>query len=132
VEDIAGFLEQPDYVVLTLPDTPQTTNFIDLDVLKMMKPSAVLMNVGRGSIINEVDLVCALREGVIGGAVLDVFTNEPLAQDSPLWRLPNVYITPHISAISFPEDIVEIFVGNYQRFLQKQRLRHVIDFDLGY
>lgn len=131
-DDLAGFLESPDYVVLTLPDTPRTKHFINADVLKMMKPSAVLMNVGRGKLINEVDLVAALREGVIGGAVLDVFENEPLNRDNPLWQLPNVFVTPHNAATTFPEDIVEIFVENYDRFLRQETLRHVVDFDLGY
>ena len=66
----------------------------------------------------------ALREGVIGGAVLDVFEREPLAQDSPLWQLPNVYVTPHNAANSFPEDIAAIFVENYQRFLSQEPLLH--------
>ena len=132
VDDLGGFFKTPDYVVLTLPDTPETRHFINADVLKMMKSSAVLMNVGRGSIINEDDLVCALRDGVIGGAVLDVFANEPLAQDSPFWHLPNVYVTPHNAATSFPEDIVGIFVGNYRRFLRQEPLLHVVDFELGY
>jgi len=130
--DFAVFFKALDYVVLTLPDTPNTKHFINADVLKMMKPSVVLMNVGRGSIINEDDLVDALRDGVIGGAVLDVFADEPLAQDSPLWQLPNVYITPHNAATSFPEDIVGIFVENYQRFMRKEPMCHIIDFDLGY
>ncbi len=131
-DDLAGFLEKPDYVVVTLPDTPQTKHFIDADVLKMMKPSTVLMNVGRGGIINEADLVAALQAGIIGGAVLDVFASEPLASDSPLWHLPNVYVTPHNAATSFPEDIVGVFVDNYQRFMAKQPLLHVVNFDLGY
>jgi phosphoglycerate dehydrogenase-like enzyme len=131
-DDLAEFFEEPDYVVLTLPDTPQTRHFINADVLKMMKSSAVLMNVGRGSTINEADLVNALRQGIIGGAVLDVFETEPLGQDNPLWQLPGVYVTPHNAATSFPEEIAGIFVDNYQRFLQKKALRHVIDFDLGY
>jgi len=131
-DDLAGFFATPDYVVLTLPDTPKTKNFINSDVLKMMKPSAVLMNVGRGSIVDEDDLVSALRGGIIGGAVLDVFTDEPLARESPLWLLPNVYVTPHNAATSFPEDIVEIFVENYRRFMRKEPMLHVIDFDLGY
>jgi len=91
-----------------------------------------LMNVGRGKLINEVDLVAALREGVIGGAVLDVFAYEPLNQDNPLWQLPDVFVTPHNAATTFPEDIVEIFVENYGRFLRQEILRHVVDFDLGY
>jgi phosphoglycerate dehydrogenase-like enzyme len=130
--DLAGFFKEPDYIVLTLPDTPQTKHFINTYNLKLMKSSAVLINVGRGCIINEADLVTALREGVIGGAVLDVFENEPLAQDSSLWQLPNVFITPHTAAMSFPEDIVRIFVENYKRFIQEQPLSHIIDFDLGY
>jgi len=132
LDDLSGFFREPDYIVLTLPDTPQTKHFINADNLCLMKPSTVLMNVGRGSIINEADLVCALHEGVIGGAVLDVFENEPLAQDSPLWQLPNVFITPHTAAMSFAEDIVRIFVENYKRFIQEQSLSHIIDFDLGY
>jgi phosphoglycerate dehydrogenase-like enzyme len=131
-DDLSVFLEAPDYVVLTLPDTRQTRHFINADVLKMMKPSTVLMNVGRGSTINEVDLVDALRDGVIGGAVLDVFESEPLAGDNPLWQLPNAYVTPHNAATSFPEDVVEIFIENYHLFLQQETLLHVVDFDLGY
>jgi phosphoglycerate dehydrogenase-like enzyme len=131
-DDLAGFLQEPDYIVLTLPDTPQTKNLINADVLKMMKSSAVLINVGRGNIINEADLVDALLEGSIGGAVLDVFASEPLAADSPFWRLSNVYVTPHNAAISFPEGVVEVFIDNYQRFIQNRNLCHIIDFELGY
>lgn len=131
-DDLAGFFEEPDYVVLTLPDTPRSRRFINADTIRMMKPSTVLMNVGRGSLIDEVDLVSALRENVIGGAVLDVFASEPLSQDSPLWHLPNVYVTPHNAATSFPADIVGIFIDNYDRFLRQEALQHVVDFDLGY
>ena len=132
VDDIAGFLKEPDYLVLTLPDTPGTRYFIGADELEMMKSSAVLMNVGRGSILNEKDLAEAVRDGVIGGAVLDVFAIEPLPVDSPLWQLPGVYVTPHNAAISFTEDIVGVFVDNYQRFLQQGNLEYVVNFDLGY
>jgi phosphoglycerate dehydrogenase-like enzyme len=131
-DDLAAFLGPLDYVVFTLPDTPQTRHFVNADVLEMMKPSAVLMNVGRGSLIDEDDLIHALGEGVIGGAVLDVFTCEPLADDSPLWQLSNVYLTPHNAAVSFPEDIAGIFIENYRRFLQQQPLLHVVNFELGY
>lgn len=132
VDELGAFLKEPDYVVLTLPATPQTNGFINADTLKMMKPSAVLINVGRGNSINEADLVCALNEAVIAGAVLDVFENEPLALESPLWQMPNVYITPHMAATSFPENIAEIFIENYRRFRRKESLLHVVDFELGY
>jgi len=118
--------------VLTLPDTPGTMHFINADILSLMKPSAVLMNIGRGTIINEPDLIDALRDGKIGGAVLDVFTKEPLPRDNPLWRMPNVYVTPHKAAASFAEDIVGIFVENYRRFILREPLQYVVDFDLGY
>jgi phosphoglycerate dehydrogenase-like enzyme len=132
VDRLGDFLKEPDYVVLTLPATRETNCLVNSDALKMMKPTAVLMNVGRGNSIDESDLVVALTRGEIGGAVLDVFENEPLAKESPLWGLPNVFITPHMAATSFPEDIADIFIGNYHRFLRKEPLQHVIDFELGY
>ena len=92
VDEIAAFLKAPDYVVITLPATPQTNQLINSDTLRMMKPKSVLMNIGRGNSVNEVDLVSALEDGVIGGAVLDVFEHEPLPPESPLWQMPNVYI----------------------------------------
>ena len=131
-DGMADFLETLDYVVLTLPATLETRHLVDARVLSMMKPSSILFNVGRGNSINEDDLVDALREGIIGGAVLDVFEKEPLQQDSPLWQLPNVFVTPHTSANSFPEDLAGIFIENYQRFLRKEPLLHVVDFELGY
>lgn len=127
-----AFFRQCDYIILTLPDTPETRHFINAEKLNLMKPSAVLMNVGRGGILNEDHLIDALREGLIAGAVLDVFEQEPLPKDSPLWALPNVYITPHNAATSFPADIAAIFTENYLRFIQANALRHVIDFEAGY
>lgn len=132
VDAMAEFLAEPDYVVITLPETPRTSDFINADVFRMMKPSAVLINVGRGGVINEKDLIEALQTGAIGGAVLDVFNTEPLTDDSPLWTMSNVHITPHNAAVSFPEDVVKIFAQNYRRFVRREPLLHVIDFDRGY
>ncbi len=129
---MADFLAEPDYVVITLPDTPQTRHCINAEVLGMMKPVAVLINVGRGSVVNENDLIVALRQNTIGGAVLDVFECEPLSADNPLWHLPNVYITPHTAAVSLPEVVVKKFVANYHRFLRQEPLLDVIDFVHGY
>ena len=129
---IADFLAEPDYVVITLPDTPQTRHCINAEVLGMMKPAAVLINVGRGSVVNENDLIVALRQHTIGGAVLDVFATEPLPADNPLWHLPNVYVTPHAAAVSLPEAVVKKFDANYQRFLRNEPLLDVIDFARGY
>ncbi len=131
-ENLAEFLAEPDYLVLTLPDTEKTRHFINSGSLAMMKSSAVLINVGRGSIINENDLISALQQKQIGAAVLDVFETEPLSQNSPLWDLPNVYVTPHIAAASFPQDVVDIFIENYGRFTRGEPLLHRIDFERGY
>jgi len=126
------FLGSLDFLVLTLPRTPDTTHFINARTLAMMKPSAVLINVGRGNAIAEADLARALKTGVIGGAVLDVFTEEPLPPTSPLWNLPNTIITPHNAAVSFPEDIIPIFLENYRRFQKGEPLKYLIDFERGY
>lgn len=131
-ERIAEFLREPDYLVMSLPETPETKGLINTDTLGMMKPSAVLINVGRGSAIVEDDLVDALEQGHIGGAVLDVFEQEPLDKESPLWALPNVFVTAHQAALSFPGDISAIFVENYRRFMNGEPLLHAVDFALGY
>jgi len=129
---ISEFLQDPDYLVLSLPETHYTRGFIDAEKLRMMKSSAVLINVGRGSAVVEDDLVDALRDGRIGGAVLDVFEHEPLDAESPLWGLPNVFVTAHHAALSFPEDIGAIFTENYSRFIDQEPLLHVVDFATGY
>jgi phosphoglycerate dehydrogenase-like enzyme len=131
-DQIAEFLQEPDYVVMSLPQTPETKGFINVETLRMMKPSAVLMNVGRGSAIVEDDLVEALRNGLIGGAVLDVFEQEPLDKESPFWALPNVFVTAHQAALSFPEDISAIFLENYHRFTSQEPLNYEVDFSAGY
>ena len=128
-EEFLGIL---DYLVLVLPHTVETTGLINSETLKQMKTSAVLINIGRGNVIVEPDLVRALKDRAIRAAVLDVFREEPLAADSALWALPNAFITPHNSAVSFPPDIVQIFYDNYQRFLEKRTLQYVIDFKKGY
>jgi len=126
------FLAGPDYVVITLPSTPETFHLFDLDAFLAMKDSAVLINVGRGDIVSEPDLARALEEGAIRGAVLDVFEEEPLPEKSPLWTMPEVLITPHNAALSFPEDIVGIFAENYKRFLKGEPFINTIDFKKGY
>ena len=130
--DFKEFLSNPDYIVIILPITPDTLHLIDYDTIKVMKSSAVLINVGRGSVVSESALVRALEEKLIRGAVLDVFEEEPLPEESRLWVLPNVLITPHNSGLSFPEDIVKIFAENYRRFVDNKPLKYMVDFDRGY
>ena len=130
--DFQEFLAKPDYIVITLPNTSKTFHLFDYDAFLTMKSSAVLINVGRGSIVDENSLVRALEEKLIGGAILDVFKKEPLPEESPLWSLPNVIITPHNSATSFPKDIIKIFTENYRRFVEKKPFQHVIELSRGY
>ena len=126
------FLAHPDYIVATLPHTPESFHLFDYCSFQAMKRSAVLINVGRGPVVSESALVHALEEKLIRGAVLDVFEEKPLPEDSNLWGLPNVFITPHNSAYSFPEDIVDIFSENYRLFVDGKPLKYVVDFDRGY
>ncbi len=130
--DFQEFLVKPDYIVITLPNTSKTFHLFDNNAFLTMKNSAVLINVGRGSVVNENSLVQALEEKLIGGAILDVFEKEPLPEESPLWSMPNVIITPHNSAVSFPKDIIKIYTENYHRFVEKKPLQHVIEFSRGY
>ncbi len=127
-------LEQSDYIVLALPGTKITPGIITEQSLKRMKPDAFLVNIGRGSLVDQDALIKALKEGWIGGAGLDVTSPEPLPQDSPLWELKNVIITPHASGSSPTNDFrrMGIFLRNLEHYLAEQRLENLVDFEEGY
>jgi phosphoglycerate dehydrogenase-like enzyme len=131
-EGFEDFLASPEYVVIALPETPATRHLFNEHTLALLNKEAILINIGRGSVVSESALIEALHNNRIRGAVLDVFEEEPLPEDSPLWAFPNVLITPHISAVSFPQDIVQIFAENYRRFVADEPLRYIIDFTIGY
>ncbi len=131
-DEFKEFLAPLDYLVIVLPKTERTTGIINSETLSFMKSDSVIINVGRGNAIIEKDLEEALEKNRIKGAVLDVFNKEPLPQDSKFWLMPDVYITPHISAYSFPEDIIKIFADNYKRFCNKEPLKYLINFERGY
>ncbi|MCB1856950.1 MAG: D-2-hydroxyacid dehydrogenase [Gammaproteobacteria bacterium] len=130
--ELGDFLAELDYLVLALPDTPDTRHIIDRGALERMKASAVIINVGRGSSIVETDLSWALQQRRLAGAVLDVFAHEPLPAASPLWDMPGCIVTPHISALSFPADIVALFARNYRRFITGRPLEYRVNFERGY
>ena len=130
--ETGDFLPALDYLVLVLPNTDRTRHFIDDYALRLMKASAVLINVGRGATVDEPALIDALKHNRLKGAVLDVFDNEPLPPESPLWSLPNVLISPHNAAYSFPRQIAAIFCENYERFLAQKPLLYVVDIERGY
>jgi len=129
---LAEFLAGPDYVVCVLPDTPATRHLLNEDAFRCMRPECYLVNVGRGSLIDEAALLEALRRGDLAGAVLDVFGQEPLPPGSPLWQAPGLTVTAHVAAKSMPQEIARIFIGNYSRFLAGEALQHPIDFERGY
>lgn len=133
-DSVPAILAQSDYVVIAVPSTPATRGMIGARQIAAMKPNAVLINVARGDVIDQDALIGALRAGSIRGAGLDVFTPEPLPQDSELWRLDNVLILPHISATSprFWEREADLIVDNIGRYLRGERLRNTVDKKKGY
>lgn len=127
-------LRESDYVAAILPLTPQTRGLIDARALRLMKRTAVLINVGRGAVVQEAALIAALRAGTIAGAGLDVFEREPLPADSPLYDMENVVITPHVSGASptYFDRATPFFCENLRRYLAGQPMANVVDPARGY
>ncbi len=125
-------LAESDVVVLTLPDTEQTRGLFDQQTLEMIKPGGVLINVGRGTVVDHEALVSSLDDGHLRRAVLDVFPQEPLPEDSPLWHHPCITITPHVAAPSHPADILSLFRTNLERFERHEPLLYTVNLEQGY
>jgi len=128
-ERLPEMLSQCDFVVITVPLTPQTRKLIGEAELRAMPSHACLINVARGEVVDEPTLIRALQEGWIAGAVLDVFEEEPLSADSPLWNMDNVLITPHIAGATFRYDdrAVALFAENLRRYLAGEPLLNVVN-----
>lgn len=129
LEDLDSLLARSDYVVICAPLNAQSHRLVGPREFALMKESSWLLNVGRGAIVDESALAEALRDGVIKGAALDVFEKEPLPADSPLWAMPNVYITPHNSGSSpFALDrAVEVFARNLECFARGEPMPNEVD-----
>jgi phosphoglycerate dehydrogenase-like enzyme len=127
-------LAQSDYVVVIAPYTPDTDTLLNEKAISHMRRGAVLINVSRGSLVDEEALLQALKQGHLAGAALDVFRHEPLPPDSPFWELPNVLITPHSmsTAIGENELLVDLFCDNLRRYLDGRPLRNLVDKQRGY
>ncbi|XP_064116743.1 glyoxylate/hydroxypyruvate reductase A-like isoform X2 [Macrobrachium nipponense] len=130
--ELSAFLRECDYIVNIMPSTPVTREMLGGEVLKNAKEGAVFINIGRGDVISENDIINSLDAGWISAAILDVFDKEPLRAESPLWKHPKVFITPHVAAVSRPEDVVRTFVFNYKRYIQGLPVMYLIDWDIGY
>jgi phosphoglycerate dehydrogenase-like enzyme len=131
---LPSLLERSDYVVVATPLTPETHHLLGRKELGHMRPSAVLINVGRGAVVDEKELVAALQEKRIKGAALDVFEEEPLPAESPLWGLESVLLSPHCAdqTITWLEDASRAFLLNLERFRRGESLRSVVDKARGY
>jgi phosphoglycerate dehydrogenase-like enzyme len=134
VDDLHAASAEADVVVDALPLTPQTHRLIDGDVFASMKPTARFVNIGRGGTVDELALIAALRDGRLAGAALDVFDEEPLPDESPLWDLPNVIISPHTSGnvADWQADFAAVFYDNVERWIAGRPLRNVVDKRLGF
>jgi phosphoglycerate dehydrogenase-like enzyme len=133
-ERLADVLPEADFVVLTVPLTHETRHMIGERELRLMKPTAHIVNIGRGGTIDESALIRALAEGWIAGAGLDVFEKEPLPADSSLWGMENVIITAHYAGATphYSERALAIFLDNLRRYKAGEPLRNVVDKGLGY
>lgn len=131
-KDWRTFVADLDYLVCTLPGTSRTKNLVNASFLSALPRKTWLVNAGRGSTVDETALIEALTTGTVRGAVLDVFSEEPLPVNHPFWSTPNTYITCHTAARNYLPDIAALFVENYKLFIQGKPILYVVDFDQGY
>jgi phosphoglycerate dehydrogenase-like enzyme len=133
-EALISMVRECDFVVVTVPLTESTRHQVDASVFKAMKNTAYLINVGRGGVVDETALLNALQTGQIAGAALDVFEVEPLPADSPLWKQPNLIISPHISgnSVHYNERASVLFIENLRRYLARKDLLNPVDRARGY
>jgi phosphoglycerate dehydrogenase-like enzyme len=128
VDALQSVASESDFLAVTLPLTSRTRGLIGETVLSAMKPGSVLVNLSRGTIVDEGALVKALRNGPLRGAVMDVFAQEPLPATSELWSVPNLLITPHTGDIEgWREKLADLFCDNLARYMAGEPLRNVID-----
>ena len=128
-EKLHDMLPLAEFLVLIVPHTPLTEKMIGTPELDLLPRGAYLINIARGSIIDEPALIRSLQSGQLSGAALDVFEHEPLSQDSPLWEMPNVLVSPHSGSTSDRENhrLTDLFCDNLRRYLNNEKLRNVLD-----
>ena len=135
MEQLDEVLPRMDYIFVSLPSTPETRGLFDRERLQSLKAGAGIVNVGRGSTFDYGALASLLASGHLSGAIIDVFDEEPLPADSPLWAAPNFVVTPHVSADdgdSYVPITLELFFENLGRYLEGEPLRNVVRPELGY
>jgi phosphoglycerate dehydrogenase-like enzyme len=134
IQALRSMLKECRFVVITAPLTSQTRNLMNADMLDALPPGALLVDISRGGILDHAALVHSLKEGNLAGAALDVFPEEPLPVNSPLWQLPNIIITPHLSggSVFYGERAVGLFSENLLRYLGGLPLYNLFDLERGY
>ncbi|MBL6821905.1 MAG: D-2-hydroxyacid dehydrogenase [Luminiphilus sp.] len=130
--DRLAFAERLDYLVSVLPQTAQTDNLIDHEVLMRLNPGAIVINAGRGNAVVEADLIASLNAGHVRAAVLDVFREEPLPGDDPLWSTPGAYVTSHTAGPTPDEAVAEVFERNLKRYIAGEPLTDGVQPGRGY
>ena len=133
-EGLQKLLAASDALVISVPDTPATRGLMDRSRIRSLRPGTILVNVARGNVVDEDALAQALADGHLRGAGLDVFQREPLPEDSPLWRLSNVLITPHVSGVSrgFWRRELDLVLENFRRYREGRSLLNEVDLEAGY
>jgi phosphoglycerate dehydrogenase-like enzyme len=133
-DDLHAMLGDADVVIMTAPHTPVTDQMLDAAAFAAMRDGAFFINIGRGATVDEAAMIAALQSGKLSGAALDVFAEEPLPVESPLWDMPNVLVSPHSASTSDKENerITTLFCDNLRRFLNGQPLRNVLDVERLY
>ena len=132
MRDLPDLLPWADFVISALPLTAATRGLFGVEEFALMKRTARFINVGRGASVDEEAMIAALETGEIAGAALDVFVTEPLPPESPLWGMPQVYVSPHMSGSGFEERLVVLFLDNLRRWKEGLPLRNVVDKRLGF
>ncbi|MCR5294100.1 MAG: D-2-hydroxyacid dehydrogenase [Lachnospiraceae bacterium] len=136
LEDLDAFLAEADYVACALPETPETRRLFTRERLARMKKGAILLNIGRGTLIDEEAVVEAAESGRLGAYITDVTDPEPLPEESPLWICPNVYITPHISGNYHLREtylrVIDLAARNLEAYLKGGKLENIVDRETGY
>ena len=133
-EALVSMVRDCDFVVLTVPLTEYTRGMVDAEVLEAMKSTAYLVNVSRGGVVDEAALLHALQESQIAGAAMDVFEAEPLPPDNPLWKQPNLIISPHIAGNTddYNDKAARLFIENLKRYIARKDLLNLVDRTRGY
>ena len=131
-KDLKAFLTPLDVLINLLPVTPQTESMLNKDFFKEMNEGTYLINVARGNHLVEEDLISALDEGKLSGALLDVFRQEPLPADHPFWSHPKIKITPHVASVTTPQSAIQLLLKNAERLVKGEELLHQVDRESGY